>query len=136
MPTSGGGSFLVGDEVGMSYTLPEKRAIIEFEEYPGLEVTVRLSPVPMGGYFEIMKLVEGIGHDLTALQELTEKFAPIGLIEWTLPEPATAEGMVAQPYGLALAIVAQWVKAVAEVPIPLPLGSSAGEPSVETDPPS
>ena len=118
----------------MDYVLPEKRAIIEFEEYPGLEVTVRISPVPMGAYFEIVRKLDTLDGDPYAIADVAQAFAPIGLIGWNLPEPATAEGLASQPFELAFGIVLQWTKAVGSVPLPLPRKSSAGEPSVEISP--
>lgn len=113
----------------MGYVLPERLAVVEFGEYPGLEVTVRLSPVPMGLYFDILSRLQAIGSDMLAMREVCELFAPLGLVKWNLPEPADADGLAAQPFELAFGIVVQWTKAVAEVPLPLPVRSSDGVPS-------
>lgn len=118
----------------MTYTLPEKLAVLEFEEYPGLEVTVRLSPVPMAEYFAILNDLDDPGEG--GWVALVQRFAPVGLVSWNLAEPADAAGLVAQPYELAIGIVLQWTKAVADVPVPLPKASSSTTSSEDANPPS
>lgn len=117
----------------MGYTLPEKTAILEFEEYPGLEVTVRLSPVPMASYFDIVRRMADESLTMTKFEEIARDFAPLGLVAWNLDVEATTEGLVAQPYEFAIGIVNQWTKAVANVPVPLPKRSSDGEPSEDPE---
>jgi hypothetical protein len=113
----------------MGYTLPEKTAILEFEEYPGLEVTVRISPVPVVAYFDICRRFDQLPEDGFAFEDLARDFASLALVSWTLDEPATTTGLLKQPLELAFGIVRQWIRAVAEVPIPLPKRSSDGEQS-------
>lgn len=114
------------------FVLPDKLAVLEFEEYPGLEVTVRLSPVPMGTYFDIVRRMNEVAG-MTEFETIARDFAPIGLVSWNLDGEPTAEGLASQPYELAIGIVTQWIRAVAEVPVPLPKRSSDTEPSEDPE---
>jgi hypothetical protein len=125
----------------MGYTLPETVADLTWDDRPGLEVEVVISPVPMGEFFAFREKVGRLwqSRDLTQWDEwlaISDGWAPRFLRSWSLPEPATAEGMRAQPLELVKAILTGWNRGVAEVPIPLPLASSRPTTAAETHRPS
>lgn len=109
-----------------------------FDEYPDDEIVLRISPVPMGDYFDIIELYDGAMEtsDLTKVRALFDRFAPVALVSWSFPEPATAEGLYRRDFKLASALVAQWLKGVRDVPRPLPLMSSDGTASMRETSPS
>jgi len=117
----------------MGYQLPEVAAQLEFEDYPGLTATVRISPLPFGTYFDAVGLVFELGDDDVRAQfdAIVEMFGPY-LVEWSLPEPATTEGLRAQPYQIVLGLARAWVRAIPEVPVPLGRRSSDGDTSDAT----
>jgi hypothetical protein len=121
----------------MAYRLPDITADLEFEEHPGLEVAVRISPLPFGAYFDAVHIVHE-RDDLDArewLDAIVEVLAP-HLVGWNLPEPADAAGLRAQPYQIVLAIARAWVRAVPEVPVPLGRRSNDGATSEDPSPES
>lgn len=110
----------------MTYTLPVKTTVIEFEDYPGLEVEMRTSPIPMGEYADAVEFLSVAGKDplgtMRQLGEIVNRY----LVSWNLEGDATA-----QPFELLLGIALAWVGAVGAVSLPLPRRSSGTEPSPE-----
>ena len=111
--------------------MAEKTATLVFDEYPADEVVVRLAPIPMEDYFDVLErfdaVKEGAGFD--GIRGLFDRFADVALVSWTFPEAADAAGLRRRDLNLALAIIGQWISGVRDVPLPLPLSSSAGAPS-------
>lgn len=125
----------------MSYTLPETLGLLTWEERPGLEVQVLLSPVAMGDYFDWHTSFVRVGRSRFISEQaewlgLADRWAPKFLRSWSLPEPATAEGLHAQPLELVVAILTGWDRGVAEVPVPLAVASSLRATAAETSLPS
>lgn len=125
----------------MGYTLPETVADLTWDDRPGLEVEVVISPVPMGEYFDwhadILRLQRApLVSEWAEWVKLSDRWTPKYLRGWTLPEPATAEGMRAQPLELVMAIMASWDRGVARVPVPLATASSPRATAAETNPPN
>lgn len=113
--------------------LYERTATFEYDDYPGLEVRMRLS-LPVREYLDAIKLIEdnerlateeGL-HDLCALIDRQR-------ISWTLDGDA-----MDQPVELLVGIALVWARAVAQAPVPLPRPSSAtaASPEASTSPES
>ena len=103
------------------YVLPVKTAIIEYDEYDGLEVEVRVSPIPIGEYVEGIKYVDELGDRLQELDDLTELADFVGryLVRSNLNTP-TREW----PHTLLLSTALAWARVVGQVMPPLPRVSS------------
>lgn len=105
-------------------------ARLEFGEYPDDWVVVRISGVSVREFGRVI----GAFNDAALrfmpepVEALCDTFAPY-LDSWSFPEPADAEGLRDRDVNLLLAIVREWVTGVRQVPLPLPLRSSAGEQS-------
>jgi hypothetical protein len=113
-----------------------KTAILEFEEYPGETITVRLSPISLDDYEKVVTLW---GRAFTRmlpkpLRTLYAAWCPLALVEWTFPEPADAKGIGARDANLGMAIVRRWIEEVRDVPLPLPARSSDGAASEDPSP--
>jgi hypothetical protein len=107
--------------VAKSYQLPEKLAVIEFTEYPGLEIEVVIRPVPLDSYFEFLAFRDKPKEQrLETYREMCEKFRP-----FLRSDPETVFG----DWQLTIATMLQWVGAVAEVPLPLAKRSPSGSTS-------
>jgi len=104
-------------------------ATIAFAEYPGEEIVVRLAPVPMRLFFEIMA-EHGTASTVGQWTELFRKFIDAGLlVSWTFPEPCDLSGFLERDIKLGQAIIGQWIEGVRNVPLPLPVSASGGTPS-------
>jgi hypothetical protein len=104
-----------------------KTLTIEFEEFPGETVEVRISPVPVMDFFKVQNAGRGLRVAEESFTELATAFAPF-VESWTFPEPLGVEGLLARDYNWFIAVVNLWIKGVRDVPLPLPLTSSSGEP--------
>lgn len=118
------------------FRVPRREALVEFEEgheYHGAEVRLRLD-VPMGLVFEFQRL----GSDGEAA---LRRFGDQILLGWNLedddgePVPATADGLLTQPFGFANTLMTRWAEAVTGVPGPLGVPSSNGATSAASKPP-
>jgi len=98
-----------------------------FDEYPDEEIVLRTAPVPMSDYLAIAGLWDESRRKGGDLIGLMRRFGDVALVSWTFPEPATGEGMMARDLNLGIALVAHWMKGVRDVPLPLPVPSSAGD---------
>lgn len=105
------------------YVLPEKTCLIEFDEYPGLEVEMLVSPIPLGEYIEASRYVDDLEpRNWDALLELADfvgkylRRASIGLNTRTWP------------HTLLISCALAWRNAVGAVMPPLPRVSSGIEP--------
>jgi hypothetical protein len=104
--------------------MPDRYAVIEFEEDPGTEHRVRLSPVPMSTF-----------------EAVTEAF--VNVVQSMLPENTRALGAAFAPVydgdvaaldvNVFLALVREWLREVRTAPLPLRLRSSDGEPSEDPE---
>jgi hypothetical protein len=103
----------------LTYTLPEKTVTFRFADYPGLEVVALVSPVPLTEYFDFLTFVDLPKAEITPakMREYMERFRPF------LRSDAD---VVFSNWQLALSLIFEWLKEVAEVPLPLRLTSSAG----------
>jgi len=103
-----------------------RTARLEFDEYPDDHIVVRLSPVSLDDFDAIVDLFNVAGRQVLAkpIRALYAKWAPVALISWSFPEPATVAGLGARDPNLGLAIVRQWIEGVRHVPLPLPVPSS------------
>lgn len=121
----------------MSFTFPDKTAIIDFPDtYPGLEVVVRLSPIPITTFLdfhaEIIKLLDSDTIDgRLRWGELAGRWAPVALVSWNLEAPPDPAGILGQPWEFLSALLQAWARGVAEVPLPLGRRSSDGTPSTK-----
>ena len=117
--------------------MADTTATLVFYEYPDDEIVVRLSPIPMRAYFDLLADYDA-ANTAPAYAALFERFVGLGLlVSWTFPEPCDVDGFMARDFKLGLAIVKQWIVGVRDVPLPLPRSASGGTPSTpEASPPS
>ena len=119
---------------------------LTFEDYPGLEVTVR--SVSTGRLMKLMRMAirlqdkdvadasELTAEDADALDALFSGFAK-ALVSWNLeddegrPVPATLEGVQDQEFDFVFPIINQWIEVVAGTPGDLGKGSNSGQPFPE-----
>ena len=101
---------------------------LTFEEYPDDEIVLRLSPVPMTVFFDIVERFDRAqAGTLADKLDLFRSFGDAGLVEsWSYPEPTNGDGLLARDFGLAIQIVSQWLEGVGQVPRPLPPSASGG----------
>lgn len=98
-------------------------ASIRFEDEPEQETVLRISGVPLRLLFDIQERpIRLIRADLTWL---AEQLAPY-LVSWTYPEPADATGLLERDPNWLVALRREWIRAIAEVPLPLAVRSSDG----------
>lgn len=107
-----------------------RTAIIEFEEYPGDEIVVCISPVPVAAFFDVSEKANTLRWDPVEFKALGEAFAPF-LVSWTFDAPLDVFG---HDLTLGVGIIREWAKAVRDVPLPLPVKPSDGELSEATSP--
>jgi len=114
------------------FRLPERTALLRFSgEYEGAEVRVRLD-APLALFLEIEKLGDN-GEYLQAYGP----FAREVLRDWNVedpggePIPASEKGFMRLSPAFANLILAEWAKAVVEVPDPLAGTSGDGVTSPE-----
>ena len=107
---------------------------IEFEEYAKDSFTITVSPVPLGafeainaGYPEAVGTFQAQG-DAGKLRALVAEFVKVAKPTRN-GSAMTAERLLAIDPNLAIALMRQWHAGVRNVPLPLPRGSSATEPS-------
>lgn len=106
--------------------MAETTATLVFDEYPEHEIVVRLAPVPMRLFFDLMAESD-TARTVGALRDLFAKFIDAGLlVSWTFEEPCTLDGYLERDKALGIAIVRQWIEGVRNVPLPLPLSASGG----------
>ena len=109
--------------------MADKTATIEFDEYPGKTFTVRLSPVSLDDYIGITELLGNIS-DFASIGELVERFGEVAFVGWEgYDDEPTAANLRKRDMSLLVALVGQWIKAVAQVPAPLPVRPASGGPS-------
>lgn len=111
-----------------------KTATLEFEEYPGEEVVVRLSGIPVREFIALNEQWLALKWDADELEAISTAFAPY-LLSWTLDTPIS-EGVFGHHLGLGIGIIREWIKAVRDVPLPLSPRSSDGTPSEDRSPTS
>lgn len=98
-------------------------------------LVVRARSVGTGEFFELSKLADQGSFGLDEGAELIARFAQ-HLVDWNLededgvPVPATAEGLNSQDFDLVIAVIMQWMDAVAGVSAPLARPSPGGVPSL------
>lgn len=111
-------------------------ATLVFEDLDG-EVVVRLSPVPMRVYFDLIKR-RAEASTVEDYEALFRAFCDAGLlVSWTFPEPCNFDGLMARDVKFGLAVLRDWVAGVRSVPLPLPRSASGGtESTPEASPPS
>lgn len=114
-------------------SLYERTATFEYDDYPGLEVVMRVS-VPLRVHFEVGDLIDAI-TSLDDRERLTQlaAFVDEHRVSWTLDGDA-----MDQPPELLLGIAVAWWRAIRQVPLPLPRrsGDTAPSPAPSTDPES
>jgi len=94
----------------MTFVIPAKEIVLQFEgEYEGAEVVCRGS-VGIGTFLQFSDIEENV-------EEAFRKFAEDILVSWNLEDhkgniPATPDGMMRVPPGLATAILTEWSGAV------------------------
>ena len=98
------------------------------------ETELRLSGVSLGTYLEIVRAwnaLQGVA-EIDDVEKFARKFADALLVSWTYPEPADADNFIAaRDLAYMKAVVRDWIGAMAEVAAPLPVRSSASDPSPE-----
>lgn len=104
--------------------LYEQTATFEYEDYPGLEVVMRVS-IPLRLHFELDDLIEGLASisDRERMERLAELIDQ-HRVSWTLEGDA-----MDQPPELIVGIGVAWWRAIRQVPPPLPRRSGDTEPS-------
>jgi hypothetical protein len=114
-------------------SLYERTATFEYDDYPGLEVVMRVS-IPLETHFELDDLINGLQsvrdrERMTRLAELVDEYR----VSWTLDGPA-----MKQPPELIAGIGIAWWRGIRQVPLPLPRrsGDTAPSPEPSTDPES
>jgi len=109
--------------------MADKTATIEFDEYPGQAFIVRLSPVSLDDYLDLGERFDSLAT-AADIRGAMERFAEVALVGWEgVAGEANAENLRKQDYNLVLALFAQWSRAVARAPLPLPRTPGAGTPS-------
>lgn len=109
--------------------MADKTATIEFEEYPGQAFTVRIAPVALEDYLDLGERFDSLAT-AADIRSAMERFAEIALVDWEgVDGEASADNLAKLDYNLVLALFAQWSRAVARAPLPLPRTSGAGTPS-------
>lgn len=113
------------------YELPQRTALLDFQGGPhqGAEVRCVLD-VEIGTllWFESMQRMQG---NVAEVARMFQRFGDEFLVSWNLtrggePLPASGAGMLRVTPAFAMALVDAWMRAVAEVPLPLGSPSSAG----------
>jgi hypothetical protein len=107
--------------------MPDRYAVIEFEEDPGTEHRVRLSPVPVSTFEDVTEAFVKTAQSMLPenVRALREAFAPV------YDGDASALDV-----NVFLALVREWLREVRTAPLPLRLRSSDGEPSADPESPS
>lgn len=115
----------------------ERTSVLEFEDYPGEAITVRLSPISLEVYGEIFLGFEAAAKFARPAEigKLCDAFAP-ALVSWTFPAPADRKGMDTLDPNLLLAIAGSWIQEVRLAPLPLRVKSSGTAPSTGDSAPS
>lgn len=110
-------------------------AVIEFEEYPDEWVRVRLSGVSMRTYEAVVDTYNEavLRYMPDQLRALRSAVLPV-IDSWSFPEPVGEDGLAERDPNWLMAVGKEWVKAVRNVPLPLPRRSSDGEPSEDQSP--
>lgn len=102
---------------------PKRTATLTFDEdhdYHGAEIECHLD-APMGLVFEFQR----IGDEGADQAGIMRDFGDRVLIAWNLedddgqPIPATGEGLLAQPFAFAYALIEAWGEAAAQPSAPL-----------------
>lgn len=111
--------------------IPERTATFVFDEYPGVEVELRLRPVPLEEFLNVAEMIEEPDRlgSAGAVRELVEAFARLALVGWNLPEPADLEGLRKQDLSFVMALAVAWAREVANLPAPLARSSPNGSTS-------
>lgn len=99
-----------------------KRVDLVFEEYPDTPVSVVVSPVPMRAYFDLSESYFRASMPMDEFRACLDTFERLAQ-----PEPSLDE----LDFNLARAAITQWIAAVREVPLPLPVAPSERRPSQE-----
>lgn len=115
----------------------DRFAVIEFEEYPDVEVRVRLTGASVRAYNAV---IEAFNEAMMRwmpepIEKLCDVIAPF-LDSWSFPEPADADGLREREPAFVFAIARAWVREVRDVPLPLPRKSSDGDTSEDPSPES
>lgn len=105
-------------------SLYERTATFEYDDYPGLEVVMRVT-VPVRRYLEIVAFLDAVKLDAESMEKVAEIVDEF-LVSWTLRGDA-----LDQPLELLVGIVRAWLRGVRDVPVPLPRRSSDTGPSPE-----
>lgn len=106
----------------MSYELPVKTVTVEYDEYPGLEVELKVSPIPLAEFVEATKYVDELSEhfdtidDMYALADFVERYVVRATYEAPFRE---------WPHELLLGLAVFWRNGVGAVMPPLPRRSSA-----------
>ena len=113
-----------------NFNVPRKTCVLVLTgEYEGAEARCRLD-VGMGTYLTFQRLTDSQEPD--KLEEACRRFGDDVLAEWNLkddgePIPASGNGFLMIPPGLAVAMIRAWSEAMVEVPAPLGVGSPSLE---------
>ena len=105
--------------------------VFTFEDYPDQEFRCRLSPVSMGAFFDFLDAWDAV-QTITDMRSVIGTFVELAAPTWTTGESAFMD----LDQALIKAIVAAWIRAMREVPLPLPAGSSGIERSPEHSTPT
>jgi len=125
----------------MGYSPPRRIYELDFEgtELDGL--TVKARGASLGRFLSLGQLADRAGQaetasdEMAAITEMLDLFDEV-LIEWDLDDeagervPATSAGMLTLDPAHVMLIVGAWQRAVAAVPAPLQVASTAGSPSL------
>jgi len=101
------------------YVLPEERVEYEFEAYPGLEVSLRVSPIPLGDWLAWTAMGTEEGEAEERLRARYGRFVELAQPRWNLPEEPDVDGLMHQPFQMVAGLMTAWSNSIAEVPVPL-----------------
>jgi hypothetical protein len=114
----------------MGYRRNRKTYHLTFEEFEGLEVTVR--SVPVGELLDILKLLQETGQQpgQAQVRRLFGAFAK-QIVSWTYededgkPLPASVDTLMGEEFDFVLRLINAWTEAIAGTP-PDPTTGTAG----------
>lgn len=115
--------------------MADKFGVIEFEEYPDEWYRVRLSPVPLSRYRDVVAAYKAAGESGILADELVallKVFIPV-VDSWSHEAEVSLDALLELDPNLLFALVGQWINGVRSVPLPLPRRSSDGAPSADPE---
>ena len=101
----------------MGWKLPNRKLVMELEDFEGAEVTCKLD-IKMKTFFELQELANA--ESTETIMKAYGIFGDEILLKWNFeqedgtPIPATGEGMQELPPQLSIALLTNWVEAISK----------------------